>query len=89
MCTTLPLTQRDFFFPNNLYTGLLKLPFVFLFHYPFTSQCYTHRKKKVVKFSMLCNSTVKQVMELITKKNMGKQNKGIHRTARYFATEFP
>lgn len=33
--------------------------------------------KKKAKFSMLCNSTVKQAMELIAKKNTGKQTKGI------------
>lgn len=38
---------------------------------------------------MLCNSTVKQAMDLIAKKNIEKENKGIHRTASYFASEFP
>lgn len=37
---------------------------------------------------MLCNSTVKQAMELIAKKNIGKQTKGIDRTASYLASEF-
>lgn len=77
ICTALPLTQRDFFFPNDLYTRLLKLPFVFPFHYPIHQPVLRQWQKKEAKFSMLCNSTVKQAMELIAKKNTGKQTKGI------------
>lgn len=55
---------------------------------PSTSQCYTHGGGKA-KFSMLCNSTVKQAMEPIAKKNRAKQTKGVHRTVSYFASEFP
>lgn len=79
-----------FFLPKQSVHRTVEISFCIPFSYPIhQSVLHPWEENKEAKLSMLCNSTVKQAMELMAKKNRAKQTKGIHRTANYCASEFP